>query len=210
MDQYNFLLVDDDILLREGVSSLLSKEPFVAELYEAGNFEQFDMVMRTQKIDFILLDFRLKDVNGMELIEHVKTMNLEPKIIVLTGFESAELVVNLLKAGINGIVFKLDGYAAILSSIQSVIQSGFFSTEKIMKIIQQNAHRWDTIPPVVLTAIEKEILHAVADGLTTKETAARLRQPESTTETYRQRLLKKLGVVNAAGLIAYAYRNGLL
>ncbi len=210
MDQYNFLLVDDDMLLREGVRSLLAKEPFVGGLYEAATLDQFDAALRMNQIDFILLDFRLKDINGMELIEHVKTMNLNPKIIVLTGLESAEIVVNLLKAGVHGIVFKLDGYAAILASIHGVIGSGSFFTEKIMKLIQQNVHRWETIPPVVLTPTEKEILRAVADGLTTKETAARLRQPETTTETYRTRLLKKVGVANTAGLIAYAYRNGLL
>jgi DNA-binding NarL/FixJ family response regulator len=210
MTRYNFLIVDDDMLLREGVSALLAKEPFVDRLYEAATLDQFDASLRMHRIDFILLDFRLKDINGMELIDHVKTMGLAPKIIVLTGLESAEIVVNLLKAGVNGIVFKLDGYAAILAGIHGVMQSGAFFTDKIMKLIQQNVHRWESIPPVVLTATEKEILRAVADGLTTKETAARLRQPETTTETYRQRLLKKVGVANAAGLIAYAYRNGLL
>ncbi len=70
MDKYNFLLVDDDMLLREGVRSLLAKEPFVNELHEASTLDQFDASLRMNKIDFILLDFRLKDVNAMELIGH--------------------------------------------------------------------------------------------------------------------------------------------
>jgi DNA-binding CsgD family transcriptional regulator len=66
------------------------------------------------------------------------------------------------------------------------------------------------VPPVVLSFQENELLKIIASGLTTKEMSVRLRMTEATTETYRTRLIKKLGVPNSAALLAYAYRNGIL
>jgi DNA-binding CsgD family transcriptional regulator len=66
------------------------------------------------------------------------------------------------------------------------------------------------MPPVSLSFKENELIRAIAGGLTTKEMATQLKMSESTTETYRTRLIKKLGVVNTAGLVAYVYRNGIL
>lgn len=210
MERYNFLLVDDDMLVREGVSALLRQESFVGEIHEASNLVEFEVCLRTNHIDIILLDFRLKDANGIELIGHLRTLALAPKVIVLTGYESIDLIINLLKAGVHGIVYKLDGYRSILQTVKGVMQGGYFFTEKIMQLIQQNAHRWETIPPVALGGNDKELLRAIAEGLTTKEMAVRLRMTEGTAETYRVRLLKKVGATNTAELLAYAYRNGLL
>jgi DNA-binding CsgD family transcriptional regulator len=66
------------------------------------------------------------------------------------------------------------------------------------------------MPPVVLTASEREMLKAIASGLTTKELASLLKLSDSTAETYRIRLIKKVGVLNTAGMIAFAFRNGIL
>ena len=66
------------------------------------------------------------------------------------------------------------------------------------------------MPPVILTTSEGAMLKAIASGLTTKEIASLLKLSDSTAETYRIRLIKKVGVLNTAGMIAYAYRNGIL
>jgi two-component system response regulator DegU len=79
-----------------------------------------------------------------------------------------------------------------------------------LNVIQANAHRWDQVPPVVLNFLEKELLKAIASGLTTKEIASQLKMSDATAETYRIRLIRKVGVQNTAGLMAYAYRNGIL
>jgi DNA-binding NarL/FixJ family response regulator len=79
-----------------------------------------------------------------------------------------------------------------------------------MSIIQKNAGKWDDIPTISLNFGERELLWALARGLTTKEMASELRMSESTTETYRNRLMKKVGAQNTAALLAFAFRNGLL
>ena len=110
----------------------------------------------------------------------------------------------------SGIVFKLDGYSEIVKAIQEVMNSGYYFQEKVASIIQSNAQRWDHVPPVSLNFQENELLRSIAGGLTTKEMSLQMKMTESTTETYRTRLIKKLGVPNTAALMAFAYRNGIL
>jgi DNA-binding NarL/FixJ family response regulator len=209
MIKINFLLVEDETLIREGLRSLLEKESFVNKIFEASDAKEFKAQIKNE-IDIVVMDFRLADTNGLDLLTFLKKENYQAKVIILTGLEGTELLMNLLKAGVNGIVYKLDGYREIFSTITGVLEKGSYFSPRILSLIQTNAHRWDHVPPVVLSLAERDLLKAIASGLTTKEIAGLLKMSESTTETYRIRLIRKMGVLNTAGLIAYAYRNGIL
>ncbi len=210
MNRINILIVDDEALIRQGIRSLLEKENFVRDIYEASNASEFQEQLSRRSIDLILLDMRLPGTKGQELLAGMKRIDDRPKVIAVTGLEGVELIVNLLKYGVNGIVFKLDGYSEIVRAITEVIDAGHYFNSKITSIIQNNSHRWDHIPPVVLSYQENELLRIIASGLTTKEISVRLKMTEATTETYRTRLIKRLGVPNSAALLAYAFRNGIL
>jgi DNA-binding NarL/FixJ family response regulator len=210
MNRINILLVDDEALIRQGIRALLEKETFVKDIYEASNAAEFESQLSRRSIDLVLLDMRLPGTKGQELLAGMKRIDDRPKVIAVTGLEGVELIVNLLKYGVNGIVFKLDGYSEIVKAIYEVIEVGHYFNGKITTIIQNNSHRWDHIPPVVLSFQENELLRIIASGLTTKEIALRLKMTEATTETYRTRLIKRLGVPNSAALLAYAFRNGIL
>lgn len=210
MQKINILLVDDETLIRQGVRALLEKEEFVREIFEAGNARQFHEQIASHQIDIILLDMKLPGVKGLDLLRDLTGRENHPKVIALTGMEGVELLINLLKAGVNGIVYKLDGYSEIVKTIKEVLNTGYYFQDKITAIIQANAHRWEHIPPVSLSFQEDELLRIIASGLTTKEIATQLKMTEATTETYRTRLIRKIGVHNTAALLAYAYRNGIL
>lgn len=210
MKRINILLVDDEVLIRQGVRALLEKEDFVDEIYEAGNAAEFYEVVNSRLLDIILLDVRLPGVKGPDLLGSVINRPMPPRVIAVTGMEGVELVINLLKAGVSGIVFKLDGYAEISRAIHEVMTTGHYFQDKVTRIIEMNAYRWDHVPPVSLSTQESELIQVISSGLTTKEVAQKMKMSEATTETYRTRLLKKLGVPNTAALLAYAYRNGIL
>jgi DNA-binding NarL/FixJ family response regulator len=210
MEKINILVVDDEALIRQGLISLLQKENFVNNIFEAGDAIEFESVISTKRIDLVLLDIRLKNASGLALLERLKSRNYKAKTIAVTGMEGVELIINLLKAGVDGIVYKLDGYEEIRKTIRSILSSGNYFPEKILRVIQANAARWDNIPTVTLTARELAILRALSSGAITKEIANQLKMSEATAETYRVRLIKKVGVSNTAALLAYAYRNGML
>jgi DNA-binding NarL/FixJ family response regulator len=210
VDKINFLLVDDEALIREGLRSLLEKEPFTGEIYEASDSDQFRELVSKKKIHIILLDIRLRNTTGVELLEEMRKLDHRPKIIAVTGMEGVELIINLLKAGVDGIVYKLDGYEEIRKTIKSILDSGNYFPDNVLKVIQSNARAWDNIPSVLLNQQELNILKAIARGSITKEIANELKMAQGTAETYRLRLIKKVGVSNTAALLAYAYRNGIL
>ncbi|HLZ16348.1 MAG TPA: response regulator transcription factor [Cyclobacteriaceae bacterium] len=206
----NILVVDDEALVREGLRSLLEKENFIRRVVEAGRKEDFHNATAEQSFDLVLLDFRITGTNGLDLFRVLKEKTPVPKVIMLTGFEGEELIVNMLKSGVNGILYKLDGYREVLKAVKAVMDTGTYFPEKILTVIRQHANHLSDVPPVQLTFHEKELLRAIAGGYTTKQIASLLKMPEATTETYRIRLIKKMHVANTAGLLAYAYRNGIL
>jgi DNA-binding NarL/FixJ family response regulator len=206
----NILIVDDEALLRQGVRSMLEKEDFIQAIYEAESEEGFTKNLTENRIDIILLDIRLRKTSGLELLKILEGLPVRPKVIAVTGLDGVELIINLLKSGVHGIVYKLDGYGEIINAIKTISISGTYFPENILKIIQANAQRWDEVPTTLLSFQEKELLKAIANGATTKEIAEELKMSSSTAETYRIRLMKKLGVSNTAALLAYAFRNGIL
>lgn len=210
MKPINILLVDDEALIREGLRALLEKESFVGKIYEAADADAFHEALSNHRIDIVLLDIRLRNTTGVELLESIKTFEPRPKIVAVTGMEGVELVIHLLKAGVDGIAYKLDGYDEIRKTIKSCLTSTGYFPPKILKIIQTNAKAWGNTPSVLLTGQELDILRALAKGAITKEIALELKLAETTAETYRLRLIKKVGVPNTAALLAYAYRNGIL
>src|SRR5882672_5575100 len=106
MKQINILLLDDEELFRQGLRSLLGKEEFVNEIYEAGNAKDFEKELASHSIDIILLDIKLPGIKGIDLLNNLSKKPDPPKVIAVTGLEGVELIINLLKAGVNGIVFK--------------------------------------------------------------------------------------------------------
>ncbi len=210
MDKVNLLIVDDEALIREGLRSLLEKENFISAIHEAWDEDTFFQQQTNHKIDIVLMDIRLRKSNGLELLKKLEGWQKHPKVIVVTGVDGIELIISLLKSGVHSIVYKLDGYTEILKAIKTILTSDTYFPENILKTIQSNVHRWDNIPPVLLTFQEMEMLRAIAKGETTKELAAELKMSQATAETYRVRLMKKVGVPNTAALLAYAYRNGIL
>lgn len=204
------LLVDDEVLVRQGLRSLLEKESFVQNVYEAGDADACYEALSTYHIDIVLLDIRLRSASGVEILGRIQERDPRPKVVAVTGLEGVELIVELLKSGVDGIAYKLDGYEEIKKTIKGALDSVSYFPPKILKVIQANAKRWDSIGSVRFTSRELDILKALARGAITKEIAHELKMSEATAETYRLRLIKKVGAPNTAALLAYAYRNGIL
>jgi DNA-binding NarL/FixJ family response regulator len=202
------LLVEDENLIREGIKALLQREPFAFQILEASSRKEFSRIPLSG-IDIILLDFRLRDCNALDLIPRIKKES-SAKLIVVTGFEGRELIVNLLRAGVHSVVHKLDGYGEIRIAIQRVMRDDTYFPLDVVKSIQNHFREQEKIPPISLSFAEKELLMAISSGLTTKQIAVQLKMAEATTETYRLRLIKKLGVPNTAAMMAYAFKNGIL
>jgi DNA-binding NarL/FixJ family response regulator len=161
-------------------------------------------------IDLILLDIRLKAINGLELFHKLRSLVKQPRVIAVTGLDGSAVIVNLLKSGLDGVVYKLDGYDEIITAIDKVLHAGSYFTKSVWEVIHKNRHQWNEVPSVTFSFQEKELVKGLSNGLTIKEIAASFKMTAGATEKFKLRLIKKVGASNTAGLVIFAYRNGIL
>lgn len=210
MKTLKILLAEDEALVRQGIKALLEKDVIGASIYEAGDGYEVIRLLQEHPIDVVLLDIRMPGKSGMETLQEIKKSFPKTSVIAVTGLEGTELILNLLRDGIHGFVQKINGVEEVLKALHAVLSGGRYFSENVMYAIQTHADRWETVPPVNFHERELKLLKAMAEGLTTKEIADRHHISVRTAETNRQRLLDKTQSLNTAGLLAYAFRNGII
>lgn len=208
--ELSLLLAEDDTMVRQGIKTILEKTYANATLYEASTGEEALHILEQHRVDSILLDIRMPGKGGMQTLLDIKKLYPHVCVIVVTGLPGTELILNLLKNGADGIVPKMDGVETIITAIQTVNAGGRYFQENVVSLIRSHASHWQHVPPVILNERDTNLLKALVEGLTNKEIAAQLNMSVRTAETHRKRLIDKTQTQNTAGLIAYAYRNGIL
>jgi DNA-binding NarL/FixJ family response regulator len=131
MKPITILIVEDETLIRQGLRALLEKEDFVEAVHEASDSADFKLQISRREFDIILMDMKLPGTKGPDLIANMNVNNGQQKVIVVTGLEGVEIVVNLLKLGVRAIVSKLEGYTEIIKAIKEVMSSGHYFQERI-------------------------------------------------------------------------------
>lgn len=208
MNNLTLLLAEDEAMVRQGIRAMLEKEG-ITKIYEAASGNEALVVLQQNPIDIVLLDIRMPGKSGIETLKEIKKALPKIPIIVVTGLEGTELILNLLKAGVNGFVQKMNGFEEILKALAAIKDGGRYFSEEVMGVIRNYSDHWDP-PTIQFKDRELQLLKVIAEGLTSKEIADKFHMSVRTAETNRQRLLDKTRSLNTAGLIAYAYRNGII
>lgn len=206
----DILLVEDVPLAREGLRALLEKEAFVGAVYEAWDENSFLSVISNRVVDVTLLDLKLEGTSGLELFKKLGGMKQRSDVIAVTGLEGEEVIINMLKAGLSGAVYKLEGFIEIKKAINNIRLAGGYFSPRIRKVIHDNRHRWDEVRHVDLSQLEKDLLRGIGSGFTLRQVAYILKMSEGYAKKLRTKLLKKIGVSTTVELLIFAYRNGLL
>jgi len=210
LKKLTLLLTEDETLVRQGFAALLRQEPFCDTLYEAGTGSETLSVLTEKKIDILLLDIKLPDIHGLEIVKRMHHENIKTKILVITGLEGHELLLNLLHTGIDGFVPKINGFDEVCLAIRQLQEDGVYFSHEVHKLTAHLKKSKSKAPAVHLNEKDKVIIESLLTGQTTKQLAGKLNMSERTAETYRRRLLQKTGTVNTATLIAYGFRNGII
>jgi DNA-binding NarL/FixJ family response regulator len=212
---FNIVLAEDHTILREGLKSLLSSQPDLKIVDEAGDGLEAIRCVRDHSPDMILLDLSMPRMTGLYAIKEIKRLNSDTKIIVLTVHSTEEYILATLQAGADGYVLKdahsaelmtairhvLGGRRYLSPSISGTIIDGLLQGKKASTIRSS----WDT-----LTQREREILKLIAEGHKNKEIADLLCISLKTVEKHRANLMEKLDLHNVASLTALAVEKGLI
>jgi DNA-binding NarL/FixJ family response regulator len=170
--------------------------------------ELLDLLHKT-KADVLLLDISLPSGSGLELLEKVKTQFPAIKCIMLTMHEERQYVMQSLKKGADGYLLKEADETELKEAIRQVYAGKKYFKNKISDLIIESIASPPSIT-ALLTEREVEIVKMVAEGKITKEIADLLCVSVRTVETYRSKIMKKLGVSNTAEMVRLAYKHKLI
>lgn len=205
------LVVDDHLLSRKGIVSILQGHDMFEVVGEATNGQ--DALGKAKELmpDLILMDIRMPDGNGLEATRLIKEEMPYVKIVILSVSDDVQDFFEAIKSGAQGYLLKNMEPDHWLDYIMSIVQGEApISRPLANKILQEFSLQKDDISGSNLSDRETEILHLVAEGLSNKEIGGELHISESTVKNHLRNILAKLHLKNRMQLIAYAYKNGLI
>lgn len=209
------LIADDHALLRAGLRKLLDAEPDLEVVGEAGDGPETLARIKELAPDVVLLDLTMPRMNGLEVLRSIRDAASRTRILVLTMHDDEGYLREALEEGASGYVLKQAADTELLSAIRAVHGGGTFLHPAHTKLLlesmidRQKAQPSQETEPR-LSPREQEILHLIALGYTNQQAADTLYLSVKTVETYRARLMAKLGLRTRADLVRYAMQKGLL
>lgn len=199
------IIADDHEISRIGIRRLISNAPDVEVVAEAVNGAQTIDLARTLKPNLILMDVLMPQVSGIEAAQRIKNEMPSVSIIMLSSADDSTSVERAIFAGADGYLSKDVGSTELVEAIRTVLLGErVFSKAVLSRLEGKTPDVKVDEPPVSLTKREEEIVALVAKGLTSQDIGKKLFISPRTVETHRARIMGKLGVNNAAGLVRFA------
>ncbi len=210
MESFSVFLVDDHKLFREGLGMLLKPLPFVSEIVESANGEEFLRQIEGHKPGLVFMDINMPVMNGMEAT--VKALQKYPDlaIVALSMFAEEEYYTRMIEAGARGFMLKNSSIQDVEECIRNVVSGhNYFSPEILDGILKSINRRQVPVRKNELTGREEEVLYRICQGYSNQEIAALLNLSKRTVDKHRENLLLKTGSKNTAGLVMFAIRSGI-
>jgi DNA-binding NarL/FixJ family response regulator len=207
-------IADDQRLIRDGLRALLAGESDLAVVGEAADgAAAVELCARTQ-VDVILMDLRMPVLDGVAATERLRAAADGPRVVVLTTFDTDELVIAALRAGASGFLLKDAPAETLFEGIRTVASGEAALAPTVTRRLL--AHLLASPPPLpapvlhALTPREREVLVQIARGRTNADIAADLVVSEATVKSHIGRIFEKLRVRDRAQAVVAAYESGLV
>lgn len=207
------IIVDDHLIFRQGLTSLINFENIATVIGEASNGIEFLSLLSSLKPDLVLMDIDMPHMNGMEATKKALEIMPDLKIIAFTMYADEEYYYKMIDMGVKGFILKSSGINELEKAIQDVVMGeSYFSNELLRKIINNMGRNADKKPVDSgrLTARELEVLQHICLGLNNEEMADKLFISAKTIKSHRSNILEKTNCKNTPALILYAVKNKLI
>jgi DNA-binding NarL/FixJ family response regulator len=203
----NVVLADDHVLVRDGIKALLEDQVGITVIDEASNGKEALEVIAKNKPHVLIVDIRMPEMNGIEVVAEITKKNIAVKTLVLSMHDSEEYVVKSIQAGADGYLLKGASKEEFLKAVHKVAGGGKYFTGDVSSIIMNNFVNGNTNKgvesqkeakelPFKLTKRERQILTLVLDLKNNKDIAQELAISKRTAEVHRFNLMKKLEAKN--------------
>jgi two-component system response regulator NreC len=208
------LLVDDHPVLRSGLDALLALEPDLEVVGQASTGEEGIEKTRLLRPDVVVMDLAMPGMGGLEATKKVGELGLGAKVLVLTSQAEEEYLLPVLEAGGSGYVRKTSADEDLIRAIQTVARDEVFlypnATKLLLRQYKLAEQKGEDGPLEKLSEREREVLALTAEGYSSGEIGKKLYLSPKTVDTYRARLMQKLGLGHRSELVRLALDTGLL
>ncbi|HOV85426.1 MAG TPA: response regulator transcription factor [Syntrophobacteraceae bacterium] len=207
------LLADDHKIVRDGLRSLLEKQPGMDVVAEADNGRTTVRLARELLPDLVIVDIGMPGLNGIEATRQIVAENPRIRVVALSMHSDRRFVAQMFKAGASAYLLKDCAFEELAQAVQVVLAGRTYLSPQVAGTVVEDYIRHlaatDGSGFSVLTAREREVLQLLAEGNSTKQIANSLHVSMKTVETHRQQIMNKLNVQSVADLVKYAIREGL-
>jgi two-component system response regulator NreC len=208
------LLVDDHPVLRSGLEALLELEPDLEVVGHASTGEEGIEKTRLLRPDVVVMDLAMPGIGGLEATKKVVELALGAKVLVLTSQAEEEYLLPVLEAGGSGYVRKTSADEDLIHAIRTVARDEVFlypsATKLLLRQYKLAEQKGEAGPLEKLSDREREVLALTAEGYSSGEIGKKLYLSPKTVDTYRARLMQKLGLSHRSELVRLALDTGLL
>jgi DNA-binding NarL/FixJ family response regulator len=191
------LLADDHEIVREGLRSLLEKQPDMEVIAEAENGRTTVALSRKFKPDVVIMDITMPDLNGIEATRQIVTESPRVKVLALSMHSTRKLVTEMLNAGASGYLLKHSAFEELGRALHTVMDNQIYLSPKIANIVVDDYRFARAKTPSALSTLtnrEREVLQLLAEGKSTKRIASSLHVSISTVESHRKQIMDRLGL----------------
>jgi len=207
------IIVDDHVIMRDGLRGLLEEESDIEVVGEADNGRDAVKIVLEKTPDIVIMDIAMHDMNGIEATRQIKKENSKIKIIALSMQSERQIVIGMFRAGASAYLLKDSTSIELVEAIRAVYLGRKYLSEKISDIVIQEISDVQKDPGEIaigkLTQRESEILQLLSEGNSTKHIAEILFISPKTVESHRANIMDKLNIHNLPKLTKYAIRAGL-
>jgi DNA-binding NarL/FixJ family response regulator len=207
------LLADDHVLIRHGLRAALATLPDVEVVGEAGDGARAEAMADELKPKLVMMDIHMPGLNGTEATRRILRRNPRIKVLALSMYAQKRYVLDMLSAGAMGFALKSSPFEELTEAIRTVASGRRWLSPEIRHLEADflgEASKPAGPALTLLTPREREVVQLVAEGGTSKAIAERLHLSETTVETHRRQIMRKLGLGSVAELTQFAVREGLL
>lgn len=213
----SILIADDHQLVLDGLTAIVQDRPEFNLVGTARNGREAVKLVALLKPDIVFMDIDMPGMNGLEATSIIKRDHPETSVVILTMHSEPSLVKAVINFGANGYLLKNADRHEFIDALLKVAEGkSYFSPELTRSLVSEGAKSSSFLtsnPSLLLSKLterEIEVLRLIAEGLSNKEIGDQLFISHRTVDTHRTNLMKKLDIHNIAGLIKFAFGNGLV
>lgn len=197
----NILLVDDHLIVRKGIELVLLEAMPKTKIYNAENYQEAIEIIKSTKIDLILLDININGVENIKVMNDIKSIQEKSKILIFSSYDEKQYGLRYIQKGADGYLNKFCDEQKLIAVVSEVLEKGTFYSEEIKEKLKDKSLKKIAINSIeLLSNRELEVAQLLIKGFGNLEISNKLEIQMTTVSTYKNRIFEKLNINNIVSL----------